>query len=110
MGGLTRWVIAACVVTAAPGAVLDRAGTGAAAVSGYRVQDVRFVPSRTAPDLLDAITFRLDGRATFARVSLSGNARWFECKASERFVWECPLAGVAVADVVETRVVAAETL
>lgn len=108
MGWLTRWVIAACVLSAAPAVAADHAGAGTAGVSGYEVTDLRFIPSRQAPDVVERVTFRLDGDANFARVSLGGRTGWFDCERSRAMVWRCPLPGIPVDQIVQTRVVAAQ--
>lgn len=108
MGTLARWVMAACVLSAAPAVVGDRAGAGAGTISGYRVQELRWVPSAGAPDLVEAVTFRLDAAASFARVSVTDGGTWFECEGSKSMLWECALPGVPLAEIVQTRVVAAQ--
>ena len=100
--------MAACVVSAAPLVVGDRAGAGAGTVSGYRVQNLRWVPSADAPDLVQAVTFRLDADASFARVSVTEGGAWFDCRGSNSMLWECALPAIPLGEIVQTRVVAGQ--
>jgi hypothetical protein len=90
-------------------------GDGAGSISGYSIDNVSYSLSTDDPTRLDAVSFEIDAGAAVpsVRVKLvSDRDDWHSCAVSTDQVparVTCPLGGsVAVADVDEVRVVAAQ--
>jgi hypothetical protein len=90
-------------------------GDGAGLISGYTVSDISYSLDSSDPTRLDAVNFAIDGGAATPSVVVklvSDSDDWHPCVVSNAEVparATCALDGlVAVADVDEVRVVAAQ--
>jgi hypothetical protein len=85
-------------------------GDGTGAISGYVVNDVHYTLGANDPTRVTAISFSLAGAGEPGTVQAALSGDWLACAPSATpRSWSCAVpGGVAVADVTELRVVAAQ--
>ena len=85
-------------------------GDGAGAISGYAVSDVHYTLGANDPTRVNAVSFSLAGAGAPGTVQAALGGDWLECAPSTTpWNWSCAIpGGVAVADVTELRIVAAQ--
>jgi hypothetical protein len=85
-------------------------GDGAGAISGYVVNDVHYTLGANDATRVSAVSFSLAGAGKPGTVRAALDGDWLSCAPSVTPQhWSCPVpGGVAVADVTELRVVAAQ--
>lgn len=105
---LVRAAVAAAVVFAGPAVVEGSAGAGASEVSGYLVQNVRYISPSSSPDRIVGVSFSLDGPAAVAKVSLERDGGWVDCHKGKGWSWSCPVEGLPIATVDQVRVLATQ--
>jgi hypothetical protein len=84
-----------------------KAGSGAGAISGYRVSSVAYTLNSSNPSQLDAVTFTLDAAAATVKIKLvAAGSTWYDCEVVTGNNWTCDTTGASVEAMDELTVVA----